>query len=315
MTLNNFIVVGDIILDRFLYGDAVRISPEAPALVLDVVEEKHSVGGAFNVFSHLCSLGGDAKLITVTGNDIARYLEDFPELTVYENDIVLLRDSSRITSIKTRLVAFYKLSYLARFDKEVKKDIGEEFVDRILESVSDYLRENSTLLIVDYNKGVITRRLAQELIKMAGIKRVKVYVDSKKDDISPFIGSYLIKPNKVEFHEIKLRHQLSQYDDIDACRKLMEQFDISNIILTLGSKGMVAVQRGGQVISIPGHDIVIKELSGAGDSVLAVLASLISNQYPLDKALEAANNVAASFISAGVSYRARPEDLFKNDDR
>ena len=205
MEENNFVVIGDTILDRFLYGDAVRISPEAPALVLDVLEEKHSVGGAFNVFSHISNLGGTAKLITVTGDDIGKYADDFTELRTHEKDLILFKDRSRVTSIKTRLVALYKLSYLARFDKEVKKEISIEFEEMILETVAQHLNHNSSLLIVDYNKGVVTKRLSQELIKMARLTQAKVYVDTKKDDIAPYKGSYLLKPNKVEFQEIKLR--------------------------------------------------------------------------------------------------------------
>lgn len=311
MAKSNFIIVGDIILDRFLYGDAIRISPEAPALVLDVAEEKNAVGGAFNVFSHISSLGGDAKLVSVTGNDIVKYTEDFPELTQYQQDIILLKDPSRVASIKTRLIAFYKLSYLARFDKEIIKDISDEYVEQIIQYVSEKLNKHSSLLIVDYNKGVITRRVSEELIRIARAKNVKVYVDSKKDDITPFIGAYLLKPNKIEFQKIKLRYQLSQYDDITACKILLDRFDLSNIVLTLGSRGMISGHKNGESISIPGHDIAIKELSGAGDSVLAVLATLISEQYSLDEALRASNNVAASFISSGVSYRAKREDLFK----
>ena len=311
MEKNNFIVVGDTILDRFLYGDAVRISPEAPALVLDVKEEHHSIGGAFNVFSHILSLNCIAKLITVTGNDIDKYHEDFPELRLYEKDIKIIKDETRITSIKTRLVAYYKLSYLARFDKEIIKDISDNNIKNILESVDEYLNENSSLLIVDYKKGVITPKLAKELIRISHQKKIKVYVDSKKDDMSSFRGAYLFKPNKVEFHEIKLRYQLSQYDDIDACKKLIEEFDIENIVLTLGSRGMLAVNKMGQVFSIPGHEVMIKELSGAGDSVLAVLSTLISEKYSFKSALESANRIAACFISSGVSYRAKREDLFK----
>jgi rfaE bifunctional protein kinase chain/domain len=311
MKKNNFIIVGDIILDRFLYGDAVRISPEAPALVLDVTEEKNAVGGAFNVFSHIASLGGDAKLISVTGTDIVKYTEDFPELTRYQQNIILLKDPSRVASIKTRLIAFYKLSYLARFDKEVIKDISDVYVEQIIQYVADNLNEQSSLLIVDYNKGVITPQVSKELIRVARKKNVKVYIDSKKDDIAPFIGAYLLKPNKIEFQKIKLRYQLSQHDDITACKILLEKFDLSNIVLTLGSRGMISVHKNGQSISVQGHNIAIKELSGAGDSVLAVLATLISEQYSLEEALQASNNVAASFISSGVSYRAKRDDLFK----
>lgn len=310
---HKFIIVGDIILDRFLYGDAIRISPEAPALVIDVVEEKNAMGGAFNVFSHILSLGGSVKLISVTGTDIVKYVDDFPELTQYQKDIFLLKDASRVASIKTRLISFYKLSYLARFDKEVIKDINDEYVQQILQYVSMNLNEHSSLLIVDYNKGVVTRYLSEELIKIARTNEAKVYIDSKKDDIMPFRGAYLLKPNKVEFQKIKLRYQLSEYDDITACKILLERFDLSNIVLTLGSRGMISVHKNGQSISIPGHDVSIKELSGAGDSVLAVLATLISENYSLEKALQASNNVAASFISSGVSYRAKREDLFKNN--
>jgi len=311
MSQVNFIVVGDIILDRFIYGDATRISPEAPALVLDVKEEVHSVGGAFNSFSHISSLGGDVKLISVIGNDIKRYKDDFPDFEAAKEKLILFEDSSRFTSIKTRLVSFYKLSYLARFDKETINDIGDDISAKILNAVSEQVRRNSSLLIIDYKKGVVTPQLSRELINICRQKRVKVLVDSKRNNIEHFSGAYLFKPNKAELKEIKLRYQLSQYDDIEACKILLEKFDLENIVLTLGAGGMLAITRGGKVFSVPGHKVMIKELSGAGDSVLSVLATLIGEGKTLKVALEAANNIAASFISSGVTYRAKREDLFR----
>ncbi len=315
MPNTKFVVIGDTILDCFLYGDAVRISPEAPALVLDVRDERQSVGGAFNVFAHLSSLGSPAKLISVAGSDIERYKPDYPDLTAFENDVTILKDPGRITSVKTRLVALYKLSYLARFDKELVKDIADEYAEQILKAVSVAVESKSCVLIVDYRKGVITPSLAKDLIRLCRARNVRVFVDSKKDDISCFAGSYLFKPNKFEFHEIKLRYQLSQLDDIEACKRLMKMFDIGNIVLTLGARGMIAVDQTGQVFSVAGHDVMIKELSGAGDSVLAVLATVLEDGYSLDRALKAANNVAASFISSGVTYRAKRSDLFGSDNQ
>ncbi len=313
METRNYVVVGDLILDRFLYGDALRISPEAPALVLDVREEKNTAGGAFNVFSHIHSLGHSAKLITISGRDIGRYLEDFQELSRFKDDLVLLPDHSRVTSIKTRLISYYKLSYLGRFDQEATSAIDDRLAEAIIARASDHLNENSSLLIIDYNKGVVTRELSSRLIALCNSRQIPVYVDTKRDDISQFEGANLIKPNKIEFQRIKVREQLSDCDDTEACRILMDKYSLQNLVITLGREGMLAVPKDGPAVGVQAHDVNIKELSGAGDSVLAVLATLIGEGHSLAEALEAANNIAASFVSTGVLYRARREDLFRRE--
>ncbi len=313
MENRNYVVVGDLILDRFLYGDALRISPEAPALVLDVREEKNTAGGAFNVFSHIHNLGHAAKLVTISGRDIGRYLEDFQELSRFKDDLVLLPDHSRVTSIKTRLISYYKLSYLGRFDQEATAAIDGRLAETIIARASEHLNGNSSLLIIDYNKGVVTRELSRRLIALCKSRQIPVYVDTKRDDISQFEGAHLIKPNKIEFQRIKVREQLSECDDTEACRILMDKYSLQNFVITLGKSGMLAVPKDGAEIAVQAHDVNIKELSGAGDSVLAVLATLIGEGHSLSEALEAANNIAASFVSTGVMYRARREDLFSRE--
>jgi rfaE bifunctional protein kinase chain/domain len=309
LTTAKFVVVGDLILDRFYYGDAVRISPEAPALVLDVKEEVHSAGGAFNVYSHLKSLGGNALFITVTGEDIETIIGDYRELSEGGRALTILQDPMRITSLKTRLIAHYKLSYLARFDKERVQPINADYRKRIIDFVGRRARVGDSVLVIDYNKGIVDAELSKELIRLCKRRGAKVYVDSKKDDISQFTGAFLLKPNKFEFHKIKLRYQLDGMDDVSACRVLLERFDLQHIVITMGAQGMMAVERDGSVISVPGRRVSIRELSGAGDSVLAVLATSLGEGRSMRAALKSANRVASAFISTGVAYRALREDM------
>lgn len=302
------IIIGDLILDKFIYGDALRISPEAPALVLDVKSEICSVGGAYNVYAHIRSLGLQATLISVVGKDHERHALDFPEISD-KRRISLLVDRTRITSIKTRLITNYKLSYLARFDKECTTPVPTNIQQKILSIIEKKLEPDSNLLIMDYNKGIITESLAKAVIALGRSRKARVMVDTKKDDIALFKDSFLLKPNHIEFQKIKLRFQLDDRSDSDAALILLRRFNIESMIITLGESGMRFVSKSGETFDIPGHKVEIKELSGAGDSVLAVVSSQLLRGRSMRDSLLSANRIAAKFVGSGVTYRAKSEDL------
>ena len=302
-----FIVVGDLILDRFIYGDINRISPEAPVPVLDVKNSINSPGGAYNVHAHIHNLGCDSTFISVVGDDFNKMSDDFFPTGINKN-VFLINEKNRTTSLKTRLIAIYNHNHQIRFDAEATDDIKAQSENMIIERVKSIITKDSFLILNDYKKGVITTNLSEKLIKIANSIGAKSFVDSKRDDVSRFKNSFMLKPNKYEFQQIKLRFNLS--DDFEkSCYELLDLLNIQNLVVTMGDNGIYSFTKGSKPYFCPSKKITVKELSGAGDSVLAAISVAISKGHDISKSIKIANNIAAKFISTGIEYRANLNDF------
>lgn len=301
------LVIGDLILDRFIYGNANRISAEAPTLVLDVDKEIDMLGGAYNVAAHITNLQHDCKFISVVGSDFEKIYPSFNDKFLSDN-LVLLAEEDRHTSIKTRLISEYKNTHLLRYDYETIRDIYGNNELSIIEHI-DSLEGIDNILLIDYKKGVVTRFLAEQVIKIAKRKNISVFVDTKRDDLSAFAGCSIIKPNKYEFEKIRLRYAPDQSME-DACDTICKKLDIQRIVITAGNEGIFAYDKEKKLVHYKAEKVEAKELSGAGDSVLAVLSYCFSEGYDFDSAIRFANKLAAKFVSSGIQYRAKREDLF-----
>ena len=303
------LVIGDLILDRFIYGNANRISAEAPTLVLDVDEEIDMIGGAYNVAAHISNLNHMCHFLTVTGKDFEYKIENFKDKFNSNSICYVLAEENRSTTVKTRLISKYKNTHLLRYDEETLRDISDlnkisllSYIEKNIDSIDD-------ILMIDYKKGVITKDLAQVIIGLANSHNVPVYVDTKKDDLSSFSGCSIIKPNKYEFEKIRLRYA-PDYSMEDACKIICEKLKIQRIVITAGNEGIYAYDSAEGLIHSKAEQVEVKELSGAGDSVLAVLSYCFSEGYSFTDSVNCANKLAAKFVSSGIQYRAKKEDLF-----
>ena len=303
------LVIGDLILDRFIYGNANRISAEAPTLVLDVEEEIDMLGGAYNVAAHISNLNHMCHFLTVTGKDFEYKIENFKDKFNPNSICYVLAEENRSTTVKTRLISKYKNTHLLRYDEETLRDISDlnkisllSYIEKNIDSIDD-------ILMIDYKKGVITKDLAQVIIGLANSHNVPVYVDTKKDDLSSFSGCSIIKPNKYEFEKIRLRYA-PDYSMEDACKIICEKLKIQRIVITAGNEGIYAYDSAEGLIHSKAEQVEVKELSGAGDSVLAVLSYCFSEGYSFTDSVNCANKLAAKFVSSGIQYRAKKEDLF-----
>jgi rfaE bifunctional protein kinase chain/domain len=302
------IIIGDLILDRFIYGHVNRISPEAPSLVLDTDYELDIFGGSSNLAAHLCSLGHKCDLISAVGPDFPSILSSFNASFPENCTTHFFNEHDRITSVKTRLVSIYKLSHLLRYDRETTHDINKITEDSIFLKVSSLIENSDTILLIDYKKGVITPRLAKLIINLAKKFNKPVFVDTKCDDLNKFRGSSLIKPNKHEFKKILLRHA-ANIPMPDACYMLLKKLKIGCIVNTAGEDGLYAYTSNGNSIHVYGEKVEIKELSGAGDSVLAVLSYCFAAGYNFTDSLAYANRIAGFFVSRGAGYTAKIEHM------
>ena len=302
-----FIVIGDLILDKFIYGDINRISPEAPVPILDVTEKIYVAGGAYNVYAHLINLGCTSTFISIVGDDFESMKQDFFESNKFSNAHFIL-EKGRKTSIKTRLIARYNHNHQLRFDEETTKDISVESENNILNKLKENIDKNSTIILNDYKKGVISVSLTAKIIELAKFYKIKILVDSKRDDVSQFKDVFLLKPNKYEFKQIQLRFGLSKNFE-EACKELVVKLNLKFLIVTLGDDGIHCCDDQLSYFSIPSIPVTVKELSGAGDSVLSILAVAINNGYDIQKSVKIANKIAAIFISTGPTYRAKIDDF------
>lgn len=303
------LVIGDLILDRFIYGNANRISAEAPTLVLDVEEEIDMLGGAYNVAAHISNLNHMCHFLTVTGKDFEYKIENFKDKFNPNSICYVLAEENRSTTVKTRLISKYKNTHLLRYDEETLRDISDLNKISLLSHIEKNINTIDDILMIDYKKGVITKDLAQVIIGLANSHNIPVYVDTKKDDLSSFSGCSIIKPNKYEFEKIRLRYA-PDYSMEDACKIICEKLKIQRIVITAGNEGIYAYDSAEGLIHSKAEQVEVKELSGAGDSVLAVLSYCFSEGYSFTDSVNCANKLAAKFVSSGIQYRAKKEDLF-----
>lgn len=290
------LVVGDLMLDRYLWGQVGRISPEAPVPVLHLGRETETAGGAANVARNLTGLGLQVALAGVTGSDEhRRRLLGLLEEQGIETSAVLA-DSSRPTTTKTRVIGGQQ--QMLRIDAERLTPLSAALEDRLYALIEPQLRTASVLVLSDYAKGVLFGGLCRRLIGAARRQAIPVLVDPKGRDFSRYLGATLITPN---------RHELAQAASVDpgdlrqlgaAASRLRADLGLQRLVLTLGELGLLLVEREAQT-RIPAVAREVFDVSGAGDTVIATLAAAqAAGLDPIDSAHLA--NLAAGVVVAKV---------------
>jgi len=287
------LVVGDLMLDHYLWGKTERISPEAPVPVIDVQKESEVLGGAGNVVNNLVALGARVEVASVIGDDEngVRLVDILHELGVGTS--ALLKESGRSTTRKSRVIASHQ--QVVRFDSESRQAIMPESEEVLLQHIDVLLKEGiDTVLISDYGKGVLTERVTQGVISMAREQGVRVMVDPKGTDYSKYRGATAITPNKKEASEatniaITDRDSLHQ-----AGFKLKEELALERAIITLSEEGMAIF--GDEMRIIPTVAKEVYDVTGAGDTVIATLGFVRACGGDIDEAARIANAAAAVVV-------------------
>ncbi len=306
------LVVGDLMLDRFIWGDVERISPEAPVPVVWVRRESSMPGGAANVARNVCSLGGRAILVGVIGRDQAgrQLVKDLKREGVRTDYIV--RDKGRPTTVKTRVVAHNQ--QVVRIDREEISELSPAIQRELIGAVKRAVDEADAVIIEDYGKGVINRALLEELIPYCHRRGRLVTVDPKKDHFPLYKGADVITPNRKELADAVGR-RLSTMEDIDtAARQLMRRLSLKGLLVTLSEQGMKLYQRRGKALQIPTTALEVYDVSGAGDTVIASfsLARAIGLDMPTSAAI---SNLAAGVVVGKIGVAAcLPEELLAHTE-
>jgi D-beta-D-heptose 7-phosphate kinase/D-beta-D-heptose 1-phosphate adenosyltransferase len=288
--------VGDLMLDDFVYGEVSRISPEAPAPVLAVSRSELVVGGAGNVARNIAALGARCIFVAVVGDDeagrtLAAKLGAEPSIATH-----LIVDRSRPTTRKVRFVSEHHSTHLLRADWELARPIDDATEKQVLEQALAALPQAASVVLSDYGKGVLTGRVIRALIDAARSHGKPVIVDPKGKDFSIYQGATLITPNRQELAEVT-RHAVATEADIAAAAGALNKAVGSEAVLVTRSEaGMSLVPARGEPAHVAAYAVKVRDVSGAGDTVVAVLSAMLAANTGFEPAMRAANAAAAVVV-------------------
>jgi rfaE bifunctional protein kinase chain/domain len=306
------LVVGDLMLDEYIFGRATRISQEAPVMVVRQTSTRAVPGGAANVAANIVALGGHPTLVGVVGNDLHGQVlgESLGSRGIEEARLVI--DSSRPTTRKIRVVANHSHQVL-RIDNEDESPVGPEVEEKLLKHVSAALAEADAVLISDYQKGCVTSRAIQEIVSMARQAGVPVVANPKPRSLPCYRGASLISLNRFEAGEaLGQAGGLADKDAESAADALREKLDVERVLVTLGGSGMAAA--GAQTYRVPAIKVDVYDEAGAGDTVIATVAlGIAAGRFGEDLLTLATRTAGAVVQKVGVAT-PDADDLAKIDD-
>lgn len=288
------LVVGDLMLDEYLWGDVDRISPEAPIPVLDVKEINFRLGGAANTAHNVRALGNKVFLAGVIGNDEkGSILKKFLEEKGIDTSGVII-DGQRKTTVKTRAVA--QNQQIVRIDIEQRNPISQEVENRIVDFVSSQIKDLQAVIISDYTKGVITPALSQRIIALAKENNVFSIVDPKGTDVAKYRGCNVIAPNKKELGialNIPFEQLAQEGRFFQAAKMLMVQAMSDSVLVKCGAEGMILLEKNGGISRFPALNPNPVDISGAGDTAVGVFALAMAGGVNSQEAAVIASNACA----------------------
>ena len=289
--------IGDVMLDDFVYGDVSRISPEAPAPVIRVNREDVIIGGAGNVARNIVSLGARCLFVGVIGDDPAgRLLRSAFDRGRSGITSRLVVDPQRPTTRKLRFVSEHHSTHLLRADWELAKPVNAKIEAALIKHALALLPRADAVVLSDYAKGVLTPRLIRAVIERARKLKKPVIVDPKGNDFSIYRGATIITPNRKELGDAT-RLAVGTIDELAAAASALTRVVGSKaVVVTLSEEGMLLQTRGNAPVHVPAYSVKVRDVSGAGDTVAAVLALMLALGADFEAAMRAANAAAAVVV-------------------
>lgn len=290
---NRIAVIGDVMLDKYVYGTITRISPEAPVPVVEIEKTEYKLGGAANVANNIKALDAEPVLIGVIGNDhdSKYFLEVMKSLNLITNGI--FKESGRPTTSKTRVIAHSQ--HVLRVDSEVKYDISEQTELKIYNFFKKNIKQFEAVIFQDYNKGVLKKELINKILNLSKKNNIPVYVDPKFQNFFEYKNVTVFKPNRKETADI-LAMKIDGDESVKTAGKiLLEKLECEYLVLTRGEKGMMLFDKENDktvVLNIPTKARKVADVSGAGDTVIATLAVMLSGGANIKEAVSLANLAA-----------------------
>ncbi len=300
-------VVGDVMLDEFVWGKVARISPEAPVPVVLVESESRHVGGAGNVAANLRALGGRPTLLAVVGRDPSgARLRDELRAAAITASLVVCADG-RPTTVKTRIIAHHQ--QVVRADRERTEPIPRELEHELLERVRRMLPGAQALVVSDYHKGVVTPRVMEALLQAARRLGVPLLVDPKVPHFGLYRGASLVTPNQLEAERATGIAIRSGEDLAAVGAKLLAILRCRAALVTRGDRGMTLFERGRRPLHVAASARQVYDVTGAGDTVIATLALALAARASLAEAAALANLAASVVVAKLGTATATPDEV------
>ena len=310
--LNNFkkasvLVIGDLVMDHFVWGKVRRISPEAPVPVVEVSSESFMLGGAANVVNNIHSLGGKVLVCGVVGRDeMGKKLIHELRLKGISSDGVIVEDG-RPTSVKTRVIAHSQ--QVVRFDREKKEKVHLDTVKTIMDYVSKKINSFDSIIISDYAKGVISEELVEEVIALAKKKDKPIAVDPKVGHFDFYKYATIVTPNNDEASKasgIEIENEASL---LRAGEVLLNKLGSDAVLITRGEHGMSLFENNGEITHIPTVAKEVYDVSGAGDTVIGTVALSMASGASLKEAAVISNFAAGIVVGKIGTATVTPKEL------
>lgn len=288
-------MIGDVILDRYLWGSATRVSPEAPVLVVDVDREELRLGGAANVAQNVGALGATPVLIGVAGSDApAQLLKRELHARAVDADFGIVSDPDRRTTLKTRIIAHHQ--QVLRADEETREALAPEVVEEVWSRVERALPDADAVLISDYGKGVVSPALLDRLLPELARRGIPSAVDPKEEHFQRYRGVTVITPNLAEASQAWGRKIKNEEGLIEAGFGLRQKLDLEAVLITRGEEGM-SLFDGERHTHFPTRARRVYDVTGAGDTVVATIAVALAARAPLPEACVLANHAAGLVVA------------------
>ena len=288
------LVIGDLMIDEYLWGDVERISAEAPVQVVSVTHEEDNLGGSGNVVNNLVALGAQVSAAGVVGAGAGGNLvfEKFKKLGVDTRGVI--QDSGRPTTRKTRVIAGHQ--HVLRIDRETKKDISPPVLKALVQRSNEIIPEVDVVLVSDYGKGVITKSLLKQLIATAKAHGRIIIADPNGLDFTKYSGVNILTPNKKEAGLAQGIEIIDESTLLEVGAGILEKTGIDKVLITLGKDGMVLIENHKPPYKIKAEARQIYDVSGAGDTVIASLGLGLASGLSLEKAVMLANTAAGLVV-------------------
>ncbi|MDX4049020.1 D-glycero-beta-D-manno-heptose-7-phosphate kinase [Aliarcobacter skirrowii] len=303
----NILVIGDLMIDHYLWGSCDRISPEAPVQVVNVKKENSVLGGAGNVINNLVSLGSSVEVISVIGDDsVANELKTLlSNIGVSFDNLVV--EKGRKTSKKSRLMASNQ--QVLRYDSESVDEISKNSSNKILEILEKNIKNYSAIILSDYKKGVLTTTLTQDIIKLANRHKIKVLADPKGKDFSKYKGAYTLTPNKKEAMEATNIDIKDEKSLVEALKSLKQNCNLEVSLITLSEQGIAIFDD--ELFTSPTAAREVFDVTGAGDTVIASIAFALGNNLDIKDAIYFANLAAGVVVGKIGSATTTLDEIYE----
>ncbi|MDR0618215.1 MAG: D-glycero-beta-D-manno-heptose-7-phosphate kinase [Endomicrobium sp.] len=302
------LIVGDTMIDKFVWGKVERISPEAPVPLVEVMKETQVLGGAANVTNNITALGAKAYMVSSIGNDLdgKNVIGMFKEKEIDSDCLVC--DEKRPTIVKTRIIAVSQ--QLVRVDKEVKGQFDSRIENKLISNIESLIPKVNAVIISDYGKGVVGPKVLKRTIALAKKYKIPVTVDPKIEHFKKYKNITTITPNEKEAIEgMNAKNIKTDFDVANLGKKILKTLKSDSVVITRGEKGMTLIEPNNKITNIPTRAKEVYDVTGAGDTVISTMTLALAAKANLLIAAELANFAAGIVVAKLGTATATSEEL------